>query len=308
MPSSFYSGINSAPSALPEAIQVFYAKGISSVSTVGNWQVWQKPKWATVINMYCLGSGSSGGGGASRASLAASVAAGGGSGGYSGSTRVTIPAQFIPDQLYISVGVGGDGGAADSAGVAGMNSYISAARLITSGYLYLSANTVNPPAPAAATTVGPAAGAGTIALQSGMVLSYPGLFLAEVSNAGTAGGIPTPSAVTAMNTRLFTNATGGGGLASGSNTNAAGGAITANGVFIQARAGGAAGGGKGERGIFSWSPFYSTGGTGGGSNGTGTGGDGGDAAYGCGGGGGGAGVTGGKGGKGGDGLVIITSL
>lgn len=312
MPSSFYSGINSARSALPEAIQVFYARGgtyVAGGSSAATWQVWQKPKWATMINMYCLGSGSSGAGGASRASLAASVGPGGGSGAYSGATRLTIPAQFVPDHLHISVGVGQNGGEAGQAGVGGMNSYISAARLITSTYLYLSANGgINPLPAAAVTTVGAAAGSGSIALQSGMVLSYPGLFLAEISTGGSAGGIPAPVAITAMNTRLFTIATGGGGLSSGSNVSLAGGAILANGIFIQPRAGGAAGGGDGANGIFNWSPFYSTGGTGGGSNGTGTGGNGGNGAYGCGGGGGGAGITGGRGGKAGDGLVIITSL
>ena len=291
-----------------EAGQWFYARGVSNVATVGNWQVWQKPPWASMVFMYCLGSGASGAGGNTRAAGAASIGAGGGGGGCSGYTKLEIPAIFLPDQLYISVGVGPAGGAANSAGIIGMNSYISAIRgSVTGANLYLSANTNNPAAPAAAGTTGAAGAAGTIAAITGMQLAYAGKWDATVSIIGGAGsvGAADAAAVTAMSSSCLCGGTGGGGTATGVNVDKQGGAITAAGL-VPGIAGGVVTGGNGRPGFFNFKGLCGSGGTGGGSNSaSGVGGIGGPGGYGCGGGGGGEGVTGGAGGKGGDGLVYI---
>ena len=289
--------------------KVFKASGLFS-STVGNWQVWNKPLGCNFVYMFCLGSGAGGAGGATRASLAASIGAGGGGGGCSGFTRLLIPAAFVPDQLYVSVGVGPLGGIANAAGAIGLNSYISAIQgSTTAANLFLSANANNPAAPAAAGTTGAAGAAGTIAVQTAMQLSYPGIWSATVSIAGGAGSVGAADAiaVTAMTTSMLCGGSGGGGLASGVDTNRAGGNITGAGV-ISTVAGGVASAGAGNPGFFYPKMLCASGGTGGGSSGpSGVGGKGGDGALGCGGGGGGAGVTGGQGGRGGDGLVIISA-
>jgi hypothetical protein len=290
--------------------QIFYAAGISSVVTVGSWQVWQKPKGAMMVSILCIGSGASGAGGNSRPAGTSGISAGGGGGGCSGYTKLVIPAYFLPEFLHISVGVGRDGGAANGPGVIGMNSYVSAIRgNITAANLYLSANANNPAAPAAAGSNGTAGAAGTIAAQTAMQLSYPGSWSAVVSIAGGAGGITASAAaaVTAMVNSMLCGGTGGGGTTSNNNNLTAGGAITGAGL-ITTIPGGLASGGDGNSGFWQFQGLCGTGGTGGGSNPTGSniGGKGGQGGFGCGGGGGGQGVTGGQGGKAGDGLVIIS--
>ena len=290
-----------------DTVAVFYDQGFITATTP-TVQTWIKPKWAKTIDMICIGSGASGAGGTSRASLAASIGAGGGGGGCSGVSRLTIPAIFVPNQLYISVGPARSGGAANAAGQAGIHSVISSVpgQIVAANCFLQSGNAV-PPAPAIAGTTGAAGAAGTIAAVANCVLAHNGVFLATVSIAGGAGGITGSAAsnVNAMGGSFLTGGTGGGGTRSGQNDLTAGGNITAVGPVPQ-QPGGVASGGDGRRGFWSWAPFCGSGGTGGGSSPvSGVGGAGGHGAYGCGGGGGGTGVTGGRGGSSGPGLVII---
>jgi hypothetical protein len=305
---------NHQPTNKEKFVQIFKQMGLSATAGIGAWQVWNKPMGITMVQMLCIGSGAAGAGGTTRASLVAAIAAGGGGGGCSGYTKLTIPACFLPDKLYISVGPSALGGAANAAGIVGNNSYVSAFQgSIAAANLYLSANTNNPVAPAIAGTTGAAGAVGTIAAQTGMLLSTAGQWSAFVSIAGGAGSVGAADAAAVAHgaTSILCGGTGGGGAASGSDTNRAGGNITTTNSFFSQVNGGVVAGGNGNPGFGSLLsptlPLTFSGGTGGGSNAAaaGVGGIGGNGGIGCGGGGGGEGVTGGRGGAGGSGLVVI---
>jgi hypothetical protein len=97
---------------IQESTQVFYANGT-------NWQVWNKPKNANFVYIYVLGSGAGGGRGATGNATTRS----GGTGGGSGAICIGLfQANFLPDRLYLQVGVGGAGAPASSlTNTAGIN-------------------------------------------------------------------------------------------------------------------------------------------------------------------------------------------
>jgi len=100
-------------------VKVYYPQG---TNTNGTWQQWMKPRGTSVVYMFAIGGGGGGGGGFTRASGAAG---GGGGGGGAATASLLIPAFFVPDVLYVQPGVGGLGGAANTAGSAGGHSYVS---------------------------------------------------------------------------------------------------------------------------------------------------------------------------------------
>ena len=70
-----------------------------------DWYMWTKPRGAKWIYMMTVGAGASGAGGIFTGASAASVGA---AGGASGAQAVCMmPAIFVPDTLYIHVGLGG---------------------------------------------------------------------------------------------------------------------------------------------------------------------------------------------------------
>ena len=71
----------------------------------GNWQTWNKPRGAKMIEIFCLG----GGAGGAVAAISIGGAAGGSGSGSGGIVRGLIPAFLLPDTLYILVGKGGIG-------------------------------------------------------------------------------------------------------------------------------------------------------------------------------------------------------
>lgn len=284
-------------------VQVFFARGGTNSA---DYQEWVKPRGIDVVLIFASGGGGGGGGGLTGGT---GTARGGGSGGGSASmTRVTYPAFLIPDVLWVLPAIGGAAGVASGAGGSPSNTFVSVLRPSGSASLHIAdAGTGN--GGAAGTTTTNSGGSGSAALG---LLQAPwfaeGVFVSTAGVAGGAGGAGTGAnagtAVTAFASQVLTGGAGGASTPT-ANTNAIGGAITAAGLLEADRAGGAVAGGAGQDGLFSLSPFWSTGGSGGGSNGAATGGAGGAGGYGSGGGGGGGGVTGGAGGRGGDGLVII---
>jgi len=85
----------------------------------GNWQTWNKPRNAKMIEIFCLG----GGGGGGQNNLTNPTGAGGG--GSGGIVRGIIPAFLLPDTIYILVGKGGVGSStSNTAGGAGGISYV----------------------------------------------------------------------------------------------------------------------------------------------------------------------------------------
>ena len=289
-------------------VQIF-----SNPSALGVYSQWQKPRGVSMVYILAWGAGGGGGGGQTgAATLACSGSPGGGSGAQS---TLLIPAILIPDTLYVQVGLGGNGGAANSSGTGGTSSNVAvfpygSPTSNTVGYLIGAAGggggtrTAN-----TGGTAGTAGAVGRIADSNQAGLGIPFYLVGQASatgaaNTATAGGNVTQP-VTGL---LVTGGAGGGGCTT--TANGAGGNISATGFGYQlAVPGGVAGvpaiSRDGGNGIQQFKPLLFTGGAGGASANNGIGGAGGRGAFGCGGGGGAGGTTGGAGGQGGDGLVII---
>lgn len=298
---------NPLPNGTKNDVQIF---NLPSTVTNTQWHQYTIPSWATMLNIICIGGGGGGGGGFTRA--AGSAGGGGGSGGSSALTRVTIPTMYLPNNLYIQVGAGGQGVTSGTGG-SGILSYVSIAPNTTASNVIAVSGNAGAVGGGTGTgaAVGAAGTAGTIATIANMPLSGLGHFDLIAGQVGVTGGAVAGGNGTAQSIPVTSVLTSGGtGGAGTTSADFAGGAWTAitNSLLSEMRpATPAAGSNDGSGGFMSWRPLFSFGGTGGSSSNTGIGGNGGNGAYGSGGGGGGAGTTGGRGGDGGSGLVIITA-
>jgi hypothetical protein len=92
-------------------------------TTLVQWKTWTKPRGTKYVYMIGVGGGASGG-----CSVNTAVTGGGGPGGGSGAqSTLFIPAQFLPDTLYIQAGRGGQQPAtlvSGAVGVAGTITYV----------------------------------------------------------------------------------------------------------------------------------------------------------------------------------------
>ena len=297
-------------------------------ATVGaKWDTWYRPRGDLMVMIILVGSG---GGGGNSVLGAASTAAGGGGGGSGGVTILTIPACFLPDELYISLAIANAGNASTSA-AAGFASYV--AIMHTSGApvannVIAIANSGASGGASTGATAGPVGTAGAVATIATMPLGGMGQYILTAGQVGIIGGTTVAgAALTLPLTGLFcTGGTGGGGLPAISTGGSAGGLITGVAGFmpvpvsIPGGVGGTTAPTSGSPGITSATPLwrgmpYSVGGTGGGSSGLGastgaSGGNGGFGGLGSGGGGAGGGFTGGTaaiGGRGGNAYCYIIS-
>ena len=304
--------------------QVFYA----TTSSANNWQTWQKPRGAKMIQMFCIG----GGGGGAAGSTTTTNCAGSGGGGASSYTIAIFPAFALPDTLYINVGIGGVG----SLSVGKVNNNIQAANAKsgTTSSISISPSQLSSSIVIKSGNTAGGGGLGTSAAGSTTYAGAAGTKWTSVNSAISSLGIvssfdgapgtttlynATPVALTALSTGIVTGGTSGGNFNAGIGYN--GGDILAAKIYLLSKVnGGIVQGGNGDHGYGTISPiFCGTGGAGGAANIIvgGIAGNGGNGFYGCGGGAGGSSIqstTGtivsytGNGGRGGDGLVIITSI
>lgn len=281
------------------------------------------PPGASMAFMVAIGAGSGGGGGFSGASSSGRSGGGGGSSG--GVASLLIPTLWLPRTVYIFVPPGGAGGAAVTAGTAGLNSRIAwqpgnasangpslpASNILVSGSAY--STTWGGPAGAIGGGLGGASGNAYTPLAVG-ALGLMGIYNSAIISGGAGGGSSNGVSITPLSTAMVSGGAGGGGAPGGGNGFSGGAILPAGyfppiaGVATAVPGGGGAGSGvagDGGAGYNTTTPFLLCGGAGGGGSGSLTGGNGGRGGIGCGGGGGGAGVTGGRGGDGGPGLVII---
>jgi hypothetical protein len=259
---------------------------------------WIKPQGITMISITAIGAGGGGGGGGPGDA----GGSGGGGGGSGGITRLTIPEMFITDSLIIRVGTGGDKGATGGGtGGNGLPTFVDQP-VPGNGDIYTRVITASGGTGAVGATGGVAA---TAAAVGDSLYSTLGIWMALGGQGGGNGsnfdGVSVIYGVTGL---PITGGAGGGGTDEA--VPYSGGSITGAG-FVSTNTGGNASLSNGNKGVFSLTPFYSTGGSGGKgvifSSSVG-----GDGNIGSGGGGGGGADfpgTDGAGGKGGDGLVII---
>lgn len=248
-------------------VKIFYTQGTTA------WQTWTKPRNCNFIWMMCIGAG-----------CGASTGVGGGSGGV---VRALLPANVLPDTLFVQPGLG-----TPSTVFPANRSFVS---IVPSSAVVMNIVCTSGAAPAG---TGGAPVAETVATVTNAGLLSLGVFTAT---AGTAGGVAPLSSTITM-----------GGANGGENGLPAANYASINlgtTVMPALNSGNNTTGGNGDNGYWSWKPMYGTGGMGGGYNASGVGGNGGNGAYGCGGGGAGTGTGGsGTGGRGGDGLVIIATF
>jgi len=191
----------------------------------GNWQTWNKPRNAKLIQIFCLGSGAAGG----TATTSAAGIAGAGGGGSGGIVRGIIPAFLLPDTLYILVAKGGSQ-AAGATTNNGAISYVSLNGTTTEATLICKSST-------GAAGVGQIGGsvltAASIASTTLSAFGNLGLFTAIAGVAGGTGGANTGGVGTsqaALGTNLTTGGAGGGGTGgNGSTSSTAGTANTGGG-------------------------------------------------------------------------------
>lgn len=284
------------------------------------WKVWNKPKNANIVHFFLLGGGSGGGGGRTSA---INTATGGGGGASSAILSATFLACTLPDTLYILVGKGGTGGAANTAGTSGGLTYISYQPNSASINILLQNGAAGPTGGGLGGSSTPGAGgtAGTVWGFATAINGRLGLVNVEPGQNGTAGTTTGGTVTNLTPTSIATGASGGGACTAGG-TGFAAGLITGSGFLPTIPAGtinaaddtihGVAGYTSLPNNLSMSIPMFFTGGSGGGVATTAgrTGGKGGKGSFGSGGGGGGGSYrsTGGDGGDGGDGLVLITTL
>jgi len=296
-------------------VQVFIG---NSQSAGASWQVWDKPRGKSMVNIQLTGKGGNGGLGAVGAN---STAAGGGGGGSGAQTSLTMPLALLPDQLFLSL--------AGQSQTTTLVSYICVGAPVVAtpwnNVLVVAQGGGNGGNAAGATigALGAAAGAATAAT---MPLGWKFTDVVLAGLGGTAGGVSTaPGALAIPVTgQTVMGGCGGGGLPAAAATGTTGGSFTVAGVFPAQNAPAATAvattpPGNGNNGFQPIEKlFYFYGGTGGGSTHgsattTGlTGSIGGNGGYGCGGGGNGGSLTGttarvaGDVGMGGSAYCIIT--
>jgi hypothetical protein len=290
-----------------------YFPGFSNTDG-GSWIAWEKPKGTHMIRITCIAGGGGGGSGFSSDTTGSRCAGGGG--GSSAISIVTIPAYVLPDILYVSSGVGGNGGAANPAtanlGSDGIRSYVCVAQ--NTGIIYRVCYADSGKTGTTAATVGVGGGfgaAGTVATIADMLLASYGIRNFIGGHMGGQGGTTSTGLNIAYPTTGLLLSGGAGGSGS---TQTIGDSITAPTqtvyTIFSTITTVTGSGNNGQPGTEIYQPLLSTGGTGASANSaTGAGGQGGAAGFGSGGGGGGAGGANaaGGGGKGGNGLVIIHS-
>jgi hypothetical protein len=328
----------SKPYSDNEMVQIFTGPVVNTAITT-DWKVWNKPKTASLVYIFCMGGGGGGGGGGAQATGA--TAGGGGGGGSAGYTHNIFPAALLPDTLYVKVGYGGiggtgqvNGGASPNAGTGGGYSYVCYFPDTTTEYILCVATPGNQGF--AATIAGGSGGNGFT--QTGKY-NFLGFLWSAGTRIATTSGTTSSNAANVSFVDSSANSyrgcmcgpgAGGGGASAGVAYN--GGNVLVSGLikslmgltnsFIPGGIGGAPGS-SGQNGynhglnltsnfesIIKNYMLCSTGGSGGGGSTTGNAGNGGHGGFGSGGAGGGgttggSGSIGGRGGDGGPGIVAI---
>lgn len=264
--------------------------------------IWNKPKDIVMVYIFLQAAG--GGGGAGSSGVAGTNRNGGGGGGSGGMTTLLIPALFLPDILYITVGRGAAGQPTTATAVD--SPLATAVRFHPTGSFICTANS-------GGSANGAVGGTGPSSVTStNMPVGVSGIWTSYAGQSGQAasgtGGDGTGSSLF-FNTYQPTAPSGGG--VTTANVSGLGGSVSSAGLNIFSAPGGSTAGAEGSAGVAykaGMYPWYHTPGTGGAGNAAGTGGIGGSAIRGAGGGGGGGGITGGRGGNGGSGYVFIQCI
>lgn len=309
------------PSSFNGDVQIFEGGTTTTPAAFLGGHVWTKPRGVSMVYIFMVGGGGGGGGGFTGATTTAR--GGGGGGACSPTSSCLTPAYFLPDVLYVFVGIGGIGGTGSAVdGTAGGLSFVSLSNLSAPAATPNKIMASHGGTAAGGGTAGTVAAGGTggavptveTLVKMGAPISI-GITQFQQGLIGAAGGAVANGAGVAVTaglaTTVLTPGAGGGGVTTvgqvGGDVTLQGSLDFADGNIAAAGPLGGAAGLRGGNGVQLWKPFRMTGGAGGGSADNAAGGAGGNGGIGCGGGGGGGGTTGAAGGNGGPGLVAIFS-
>ena len=260
------------PSPQQANYQEFYGGGTT--------RDWIKPRGASMVRFMLIGAGGAGGSGSSTI--------GGGGGGSGAVTSWIGPAIFIPDELRITIGLGG------TPGVNGTASSVIYQAKDGTGYTLLTAD-----GGVSGLSASTAGGTGGVAMTNNP-FGASGILTSTSGQDGTSGSTTGAGVNQTASTTTFLSG-GAGGAGGAANT---GGSVTPNYGYTALPATTAGGTVVGANGYFITQPvLVGCGGAGGTTNTTGTGSTGGRGGIGCGGGGSGEDAL--AGGRGGDGAVFI---
>ena len=192
--------------------QIFFGEGVyPNLSNISNYnKTWVKPRGCSYVFILSIGAGGGGSGGATGA--AGTARSGGGGGGAGGVVRTFLPAKLCPDILYVSVGIGGIGGASNTLGNVGTSTSVSVKPIIGTPVLEDAINYASGGSAGAIPIAGGGGSGGTVP-----VFALIGITTGTTGSSGTAGGAPTPTAVTALTSVITTGGAGGGGITTTTN-------------------------------------------------------------------------------------------
>lgn len=203
----------------------------SAITDGVDWQTWIKPKGKSQVFILCIGAG---GGGGQGVIGAVSTAAGGGGGGSGALTFLVLPAEVLPDNLYVQVG-------GDKTG-AGLVSRVAIYPNTTATNQVTIARGGAVGGNASGATAGTAGAGGAITAVADAPLFWAFHSFVVAGQAGTAGGTTGagPSVAVPLTGLRMTGGAGGAGLGATAVAGTAGGNITGIGPFLTL-AGGAGG-------------------------------------------------------------------
>ena len=276
------------------------------------WQMWKKPKGFGAFFISICGGGGGGGGGMLQG---AGNGRSGGSGGCGAATcNAFFPEWILPDTLYILVGQGGAGGAANTNGANGNISFVCVTPNSDPRFVFMASGangTIG--GPCGANTTPTAVGRPQYANSNNAMLCTNGIVFGINGSLSSIGGVPTggTGASLSINQPTMLPGTGGGGLGPAT-TVAQGGSFSGfSGIWQVNMTTNTNANTNGEMHKSKrFSLQAALGGIANSTIGAGSTLRGGDGTFGCGGGGGGATPDSntGAGGKGGDGLVVIIGM
>jgi hypothetical protein len=260
----------------------------------GSAQVWSKPANVSMASILLIGAGGSGGLGNTTGSGGTSRTGGGG--GASGTTlHAVLPVKFLPDTLYIDVGIGSSGATANGGNTTiFFNTYAANVTLFSAPG---GAPGVN------GSSIGSAGGINTIAPVANYLTPFVVYTLNGVNGITSANTFPSTAPPESNGAGILSGSVlcagpAGGGTNATSFSNTGG---SANGYIQGTLYTQVSNTSYSDPGFFNWKPFFSVAGAGAGGTGVGN-----KSGFGSGGGGGAGAFGTGVSGAGGDGLVIIS--
>lgn len=173
----------------PKLIQAFVGP-VTNTGISTDWRIWTKPDNISLVMIIAIGGG--GGGGRGYSSTTTTQSAGGGGGGTGGTIfKTLIPADILPNTLYVKPGYGGTGAKTGVNAAGGGNTYVSLNPTLATGPALITCGAGNGGANGTATAGGAAGTFAAISQYSNSELRWVGIHSISGPPPATAGSLAT---------------------------------------------------------------------------------------------------------------------